>query len=82
MSGIACSIIVSGTGLSALTPEAKIDIRSTGKAARVATAIIRVWSFVVMTVRDLEKEMPEMGFRTLVMTLVFQHTCSAVRSGV
>jgi hypothetical protein len=39
MSGIACSIIVSGTGLSALTPEAQIDIRSTGKAARVATAI-------------------------------------------
>jgi hypothetical protein len=39
MSGIACSIIVSGTGLSALTPEAQIDTRSTEKAARVATAI-------------------------------------------
>ena len=73
MSGIACSIIVSGTGLSALTPEAQIDIRSTGKAARVATAIAMP-SFValVITVRKIwtREILPDMGFSTLDVTLV------------
>ena len=66
MSGIACSIIVSGTGLSALTPEAKIDIRSTGKAARVATAIAGGPTFValVITVRKIwtREILPDKGF--------------------
>ena len=68
MSGIACSIIVSGTGLSALTPEAQVDIRSTGKAARVATAIAMpsfVALVIIHTVRKIwtREILPDMGFR-------------------
>jgi hypothetical protein len=54
MSGIACSIIVSGTGLSALTPEAQIDTRSTEKAARVATAIAGDRRFGDYSSQDLD----------------------------